>query len=325
MKAIRLTGFEGLDSLEYSDVSIPRPAADEVLIRVKAAGINYAEVEQIYGRYMTFGKELPFVMGFEVAGIVAEVGRDVTHIKPGDSVMAFSVSGGFAEYSTAKADSLVPIPAGVSYAKATTIPIQGMTAYTLLKYLVLPHLPESILIQAAAGGVGIYLVQLAKLLGIKTVIGLVGSDEKAAFVSELGADVVINYARENWAHKVRQATNNKGVDVVLQMLVDEVGKASFKLLAPEGRIILFGSKNYNDVITTDQIRQLIWNNQTLVGFAFPALSPEKVIDSLPELLQFIQKDKLRIVADFEYTLEQYREAFADLQNRKTIGKVFFSL
>ncbi|MFB9843531.1 quinone oxidoreductase family protein [Mucilaginibacter ginsenosidivorans] len=325
MKAVLLTGFEGTNSLQVADVPLPAFAADEVLIKVKAAGINYAEVEQIHGRYLTFGKELPFVMGFEVSGMVSDVGSDVKSVNIGDRVTTFALSGGFAEYATAKAHALIPIPGQLDYGEAITIPLQGMTAYTMLKYQVLPCKPGSILIQAAAGGVGIYLVQLAKAMGIKTVIALAGSDEKLQLATSLGADAAIDYTQPGWADKVKDATYDKGVDVVLQMLTGKVGEESFKLIAPGGRIVLFGAQNYHDTITTEQVRQLIWQNQTLAGFAFPALDPQKIQESIPELLELIAKTPLRLFAQHAYSLDQAAEAFELLQSRKTTGKVFFRL
>ncbi|WP_291131621.1 quinone oxidoreductase family protein [Flavobacterium sp. UBA7682] len=324
MKAIQLTGFNGVESLLQIDLPTPKPLTDEVLIKVQAAGINYAEVEQIHGNYLTFGKEIPFVMGFEVAGEVAEIGSEVTHLAVGDKVTGFSISGGFAEYSTAKADTLIPIPNGLTFGQATTIPIQGMTAYTMLKYLVVPNAPESILIQAAAGGVGLYLVQLAKHFGIKNIIALASSDDKLELIKSLGAHVVINYSASDWVEKVKEATSGKGVDVVLQMLLGSIGEESFKLVAPNGKIVLFGSKNYNDTITTEQVRQLIWSNQTLAGFAYPALPIEKITESLPEFLELVSTGKIKIFADHNFQLEEAKEAFVALASRKTIGKVYFS-
>lgn len=325
MKAIQLTDFNGVDSLAYVDTAVPAYGEGEVLIQVKAAGINYAEVEQIQGKYLTFGKELPFTMGFEVAGTVVGIGEGVIGVNLGDRVTAMATSGGFAEYATAKAEALIRIPKNMSYAEATTIPLQGMTAYTLLKYRVIPFKPESILIQAAAGGVGLYLVQLAKFLGIKKVIGLAGADEKLTLIKELGADVAINYLKEDWAEQVLNATGGKGVDVVLQMSVGKTGEESFKLMAEGGRIILFGSKNYHDTITTEQVRQLIWKNQTAAGFAYPALPGKDIQDSLPELMHIIEKGYVKIFAQHEYRLPQAKEAFTALQNRGTTGKVFFNL
>src|SRR5579872_2297484 len=318
MKEIQLTGFDGVESLLFTDVPVPVPGAGEVLIKVKSAGINYAEVEQIHGKYLTFGKELPFTMGFEVAGTVAELGHGAEHITIGSRVTSFALSGGFAEYATASADTLIAIPSALTFHEATTIPVQAMTAYTMLKYHVIPYSPKSVLIQAAAGGVGLYLVQLAKIMGVKNVIAMASSDEKLKLVKSLGADVVVNYFDPDWPNAVKQATNNNGPDVLLQMMLDEVGQESFRLTAPNGRIVLFGSKNYHDTISTEQVRQLIWQNQTLAGFAYPSLPQKMVAESLPELLQLLNEGKLKIFANHIYNLEQAKEAFSALHARKTI-------
>lgn len=321
MKAIQLHSFEGIKGLKLADISKPQPGPGEVLIQVKAAGINYAEVEQIHGKYPTYGKELPFVMGFEVAGMVAAVGTGVTQVKVGDSVAAIVSSGGFAEYAIAQAKVVIPLPSGINFAEATTIPIQGMTAYTLLKYLVMPVAHHSLLVQAAAGGVGLYLVQIGKLMGIQNIIALASSDEKLELVKTLGADVVVNYSKPGWAEKVKYATDGKGVDVVLQMSSDQIGEESFKLAASGGRIVLFGAKNYHDTISTEQVRQLIWQNQTLAGFAYPALAPEQVAESLPGFLKLIEEKKLKIFANQSFPLSQAPQAFEAILSRRTIGKV----
>lgn len=321
MKAVQLQSFEGVKGLKLVNISRPQPGSGEVLIQVKAAGINYAEAEQIHGRYPTFGKELPFVMGFEAAGVVVEVGSGVTQVSVGDSVTALVSSGGYAEYAIAQSQVVIPLPKGINFAEATTIPIQGMTAYTLLKYLVMPVAHHSLLIQAAAGGVGLYLVQIGRLFGIKNIIALASSDEKLELVKTLGAEVVINYSKSGWVEKVRQATNGKGVDVVLQMSSDRIGEESFKLAAPGGRIVLFGSKNYHATLSTEQVRQLIWQNQTLAGFAYPALPPAQVAESLPEFLRLIEEKKLKLFANQSFPLAQAPQAFEALLSRKTMGKV----
>lgn len=177
MKAVQLTGYEGLKSLKVVEIQKPRPKPTEILIAVKAAGINFAESELLDGKYRV-PKTPPFTMGFEAAGIVEEVGSEVGRIQPGDKVTGIVSSGGYAEYATAEASLAIPIPRGISFAEASTIPIQGLSAYALLKFAAKPQPSESILVQAAAGGVGLYLVQLAKILGAKTVIALAGSPEK---------------------------------------------------------------------------------------------------------------------------------------------------
>lgn len=321
MKAIQLHGFEGAPSLKLVDIDKPVPGPTEVLIEVKAAGINYADAEQARGRYPTFGKELPFVLGFEAAGIVRETGKEVTEVRPGNLVTAVVSSGGYAEFAVAPSNAVIPIPENLSFNEATTIPIQGMSAYTMLKYTVMPVLPRSILVQAAAGGVGLFLVQIAKHLGIQQVIALAGSEDKLILLESLGADVTINYMKPDWSDRVKQATNGRGVDAVLQMSSGAIGEESFKLAAPGGRIVMFGAQNYHDVISTEQVRQLIWQNQTLTGFAYPALPQEQISESLPEFLKLVEKNSIRILADHTYPLSKAAEAHEMLLSRKSIGKI----
>lgn len=217
MKAVELTGFEGLESFRLVEVDKPKPSANEILMQVKATGINFAEIEMTNGKYPA-ARKLPFVMGFEAAGIVVEAGPNAKNVKVGDKVAAVVSSGGYAEYATADANRAIPIPDGISFAQATTIPIQGLTAYTMLKVAAKPQPDESVLIQAAAGGVGIYLVQLAKIFGVRRVIALAGSDEKTQLVKSLGANVAISYSKKNWPQEVREATGGGGLDVVWRPL-----------------------------------------------------------------------------------------------------------
>jgi len=321
MKAVQLQGFEGPKSLKLVDIDKPQPSANEILIEVKAAGINYADAQQTHGQYPTFGKELPFVLGFEAAGIVTELGLGVTGFKLGDRVAAVVSSGGYAQFAVASAAAAILVPPNVSFAEATALPIQGMSAYTLLKYAVMPTAPQSVLVQAAAGGVGLFLVQLAKHFGIERVVALASSEAKLALLKTVGADTVINYAERDWPERVKEATDGKGPDVVLQMSSGIVGEESFKLTAPLGRIVIFGAQNYHDIITTEQVRQLIWKNQTVTGFAYPALPPELVAESLPLLLELVENGTIQIFAESSFPLSQAEQALEALLSRKTIGKV----
>jgi NADPH2:quinone reductase len=320
MKAIQLTGLNGFESLKLVDIEKPRPGANEVLIEVKAAGINYAELEQTRGRYPSF-KPLPFVMGFEAAGIVAEAGPGVTNLRVGDRLTTAVTSGGFAEFALADAHAVIPIPDELGFAEATTITIQGLSAYTLLKYAAKPAPGESLLIQAAAGGVGLYLVQLAKLMGVTQVIALASSVEKLNIVKGLGADVVIDYTDPRWTERVLEATGGKGVDMVLEMSSGRIRDESFKLTAPFGRVIFYGAKNMHDTISSEQMQQLIHRNQTLTGFNFPTLQPGQIADCVPELLGLISQGKVKLFARHFYPLARVKEAFEALASRHTIGKV----
>lgn len=320
MRAVELDGYEGLASLHIVDVQKPVPGPDEILMEVKASGINFAEVELTKGRYRV-PKEPPFIMGFEAAGIVCETGSRVANLKKGDPVVSIVSSGGYAEYATANAAMAIPIPNGVSFAEAATIPIQGLSAYAILKYAAKPARNESILIQAAAGGVGLYLVQLAKIMGLKPVIALAGSKSKLALVASLGVDAAINYTDADWTDQARKATGGKGVDIVLEAASGAVGEESFKLLAPFGRLVMFGARNIHDSFPPEKIQQLIYNNQSVIGFNIPSLRPEQIGACVPELLTLISQGQVKLFAGHSYPLADVKKAYEAFSNRQTVGKV----
>src|SRR5216683_1717088 len=296
MKAIELSGLEGFKSLRVADVEKPKPAANQILIEVMAAGINFAELELTWGRYPAL-KPLPYVLGFEAAGIVAEIGSHVKNVKVGDKVTAIVSSGGYAEYATADAHVAISIPSGISFAEASTIPVQGVSAYALLKFAAKPQAHETILVQAAAGGVGLYLVQLAKIIGVKRVIALASTREKLDLVTSLGAEVVLEAAS------------------------DEVGDESFKFLAPFGRIVCFGSRNIHETIPSEKIQQLIYKNQSLIGFNIPTLRPEQIGECVPELLNLIAQGRVKLFANTAFPLSEVKKAYEAVSSRHTIGKV----
>jgi len=320
MKAIELNEYCGIDCLKIIDVEKPRPGANEILLKVRAAGINFAEMELTKGKYK-IPKNPPFIMGFEASGVVAEVGSQVKNPQVGDKITAIVSSGGYAEYATADANLAIPVPAALSFAEATTIPIQGISAYTLLKFAARPQPNESVLIQAAAGGVGLYLVQLAKSMGVKKVIGLASTQEKLDLITSLGADVAINYSHRNWTDRVREVTNGNGVDVVLEAASGEVGEECLKLIAPFGRMVVFGARNIHDTFPPEKMQQLIYRNQTVIGFNFPSLRPEQIAASVPDLLKLVSQRKIRLFANNSYPLAEVKAAFRALASRETIGKI----
>jgi NADPH:quinone reductase len=193
MKAIRVHELGGADKLSLEDVEKPAPKADEVLIKVAAAGINYADTMMRSGNYLT-KPELPFTLGYEAAGTVAEVGENVKHLQIGQRVLATVSSGGYAEYAIANAAAAMPIPDELGFSEANALLVQGLTALGLLNET---KAGETILIHAAAGGVGTLLVQLAKHKGLK-VIGTASSEQKLQLVVDLGADFAINYSESDW-------------------------------------------------------------------------------------------------------------------------------
>lgn len=320
MKAVQLFGTEGPASLRLVEAALPQPGPGEVLVQVKAAGVNFADTEMLHGRYPA-PRPLPCTIGFEAAGVVAAVGAGVSQVRPGDRVAAVVSTGGYAEYALADARNLIPIPDGISFAAAATIPVQGISALALLRHAAKPQSADRILIQAAAGGVGLFLVQLARLIGVRQIIALAGSQSKLDLVTRLGADVAIDYREAGWADRVRAATDGQGVDLVLECVSGAVGEESFRLLAPFGRIVVFGAKNVADTLTPEKMKQLIHRNQTVTGFNIPTLRPEQIGACVPELLGYVTAGRVRLFAEHAFPLTEVVAAHAALLGRGTTGKV----
>ncbi len=202
-------------------------------------------------------------MGLEVAGTVEELGSGVTAPAVGSRVVALT-PGGYAEYATAPANTVIPIPDNLDFHSAAAFPVQGITAYQLLHESAHVQTGESVLIHAAAGGVGTLAVQLAKLMGAKTVVGMASSDKKLELIRELGADAAINYKEANWTEQVTKATDGKGPDVILEMVGGDIAEKSLQVLAPFGRMVVYGAAS-GQIVQFSGI-QLMYKNQSVVGY-----------------------------------------------------------
>ena len=243
MKAIRIHEFGGTEKLTVDEVEKPKPGTGEILIKTAIAGINYADVMMRGGNYLT-KPPLPYSLGFEVAGTVEKLGEGVSNFAVGDRVLASVLGGGYAEYAVAVARGAVPIPDSLGFGEATALLVQGLTALGLLDET---KSGDSILVHAAAGGVGSLIVQLAKHKGLK-VIGTASSTAKLELVTSLGADFAINYTEADWTDQVLEATANKGVDWIIEMVGgDIVGKNPLRHGAN-------GSRNFSKLVTRPSAR-----------------------------------------------------------------------
>ncbi|WP_374722364.1 quinone oxidoreductase family protein [Peribacillus tepidiphilus] len=320
MKAIQFTKFGGPEVLKKVEVEKPVPKGREVLIEIHAAAVNYADTARREGQYVV-KTTLPFIPGAEVAGIVAEVGEYVTTVKPGTRVVTLIESGGYAEYAIADERSLIPIPEQLDFNQAAALPLQGLSAYHILKTMGRLQEGESVLIHAAAGGVGTLAVQLAKLFGAGKVIATASTEEKLQLAHEMGADVLINYTNENWEEQVLEATGGKGVDVALEMAGGDVFIKTLKCLATFGRLVIYG------VASGEQSRfypsSLMARNQSVIGFFLPQImrKPELLKMSLQELFQYLAEGKLKLTIGDVFPLEEAAHVHALLQSRKTVGKL----
>lgn len=320
MKAIQFTEYGGPEVLQTVELERPLPKGQQVLIEIHAIGVNYADTARREGQYVVPTK-LPFLPGAEIAGVVVEAGDSVTNAKPGDRVVTLIESGGYAEYALADSRGLIPLQDNMDFEQAAALPLQGLSAYHILKTMGRLEKEETVLIHAGAGGVGTLAVQLAKLLGAGKVIATASNQEKLALAAEMGADVLINYTEQGWEEKVLEATGGKGVDVALEMAGGEIFNKTLKCLATFGRLVIYG------VASGEQSRfypsSLMARNQSVIGFFLPQImrKPALIQSSMEEMLGYLSEGQLKLTIGGVYPLEQAAEVHRLLQSRQTKGKL----
>jgi NADPH:quinone reductase len=317
MKAIRFSQFGGPEVLEFRDVSIEAPAAGEVRLRHTAIGLNFIDT---YHRSGLYPVPLPSGLGLEAAGVVEALGPGVKVLKVGDRVAyGTGTVGAYAQYRNYPASRLIKIPKGVSDDAAAGMMLKGMTARYLLRETYKVKRGETILMHAAAGGVGLILTQWAKALGAK-VIGTVGSPEKMEIARAHGCAHVIDYSREDVAARVKEITNGKGVPVVY----DGVGQAtlvtSLDCLQPRGLLVSFGNASGPvkalDLGMLAARGSLYVTRPTLMTYT---ATDKALKDNATELMNIVKSGKVKIQINQRYALEDARKAHEDLQARKTTG------
>ncbi|SIS48989.1 quinone oxidoreductase family protein [Salimicrobium flavidum] len=320
MKAIQFKEYGEADVLNEVDLQTPEPETNEVLIEVKAIGVNFADTARRRGEYVV-PTPLPFVPGAEVAGVVTKKGEGVTDVQEGERVVTLVESGGYSEYVTASASSLIPIPEGVTDEEAVALLLQGLTAYHLISTMGRLEKGETILIHAAAGGVGALAVQLAKHFQAGNIIATASSEEKLQFAKDLGADAGVDYTKPDWKQDVLDNSNGKGVDVALEMAGGEVFEETLKTMRAFGRVLTYGVAS--GVPPQLNAASLMNRNLSVIGFFLPQIMkyPELVQKSMKELLTLVQQKQLRLHIGGVYSLSEARDAHKDLENRKTMGKL----
>ncbi len=319
MKAIQFKEYGGPEVLNVIDLEKPQPTGRKVLIEVHAVGVNYADTARREGQYVV-PTPLPFIPGAEVAGVVVATGKEAS-IPVGTRVVTLIESGGYSEYVAADERGLIPLPEGLDFKLAAALPLQGLSAYHILKTMGRLEKGESVLVHAAAGGVGTLAVQLAKLFGAGKVIATASSDEKLQLAKEMGADVLVNYTKEGWENEVVEATGGKGVDVALEMAGGEIFNKTLKCLAAFGRLVIYG------VASGEQSRlypsSLMARNQSVIGFFLPQImrKPELLQPSMKELMTYVAEGKLKLTIGEVHPLEDAAKVHTLLQSRKTKGKL----
>ena len=322
MKAIRVHQYGEAEVLKQEEVSLPEPGEGQVRVRLEAVGVNFIDIYQRTGFYQN---PLPFTVGMEGAGIVDAVGENVTDLKKGDRVAYAMELGAYAEYALVPAWKLAPLPHNLDAESAAAVMLQGMTAH-YLTHSTYPLKPVSIaLVHAAAGGVGLLLVQIAKRLGA-TVFGTVSTEEKARIARNAGADEIVLYTQEDFVAAVKRLTGGKGVHVVY----DSVGKSTFEKsldsLRPRGYLVLFGQSSgpvspLNLGILASK-GSLFVTRPTLAHYMS---SRQEMLWRAGNLFDWMQAGELKVRVDKVYPLIQAADAQRDLEGRRTTGKVLLIL
>lgn len=322
MRAIEYRSFGGPEVLRVIDAPKPAPGRGEALVRVRAIGLNFFEVLMRQDRY-SVTPDLPFAPGVEVAGVVEALGEGVKAPAVGTRVavpmFAFGHgSGGGAEYVSIDAGALVPIPDAVSFEAATALMIQGLTALHLVRQS--KPKGKTVLVTAAAGGVGSLLIQLAKEAGAMTVIALAGSSEKVAFARSLGADLASDYRTADWQGTLSQHLVGRSVETIYDFVGGDFTKSTLGVLSPGGELV-FGAMGRFELAAGD-VEQMLSNNQSLRGFALlPLLEPSSLKVDLGHLFRQVEDGRLKVHVGGRFPLAQAAEAHRAMEARHTVGKI----
>ena len=311
MRAIQITEFGGPEVLTLVELPQPEPAEDEILIKVNRAGLNFADTHQRTNSYLAKA-QLPLVPGSEVAGLRADTGQ---------RVVALCGNGGYAQYAVAPASLTFPIPDGVDDETALALLLQGLTAWHLYKTCARVAPGETVVVHAAAGGVGSLAVQLGKPLGAGRVIATASAEEKRALALELGADAATDAAAEGMTERLIDCNEGRRVDAVFEMAGGEVFEQSLQALAPFGRLVAYGiaSGKQNEVSTGHLMRR----SRAVIGFWLMHCigRPEMVDEALADLFARTERGELRAVVGATYALSDAGQAQVDLQERRSTGKL----
>ncbi len=310
----------GVDALVWKEMPTPAPKADEVLVAIRAASLNFPDLLIVQNKYQ-MKPPLPFVPGSEYAGVVEAVGADVKHLKVGDAVAAFGGTGGFATHATPKAALVMPLPKGFAFDDASAFVLTYATTHHALLDRAALKAGETVLVLGAAGGVGTAAIQIAKAVGAR-VIAAASSDEKCALCTELGADATINYTTANLRDEIKRLTDGKGPDVVYDPVGGDLAEPVFRSIGWRGRYLVVG-------FAQGGIPALPWNLALLKGASivgvfwgdFARREPKANAAALGELAKWYAEGKVKPVIDSRLMMTDLPKAFARMGSRQVRGKL----
>ncbi|HVF78256.1 MAG TPA: zinc-binding dehydrogenase [Solirubrobacteraceae bacterium] len=311
MRAIQMSEYGGPEVLALVELPVPEPADGEVLVKVSRAGLNFADTHRRTNTYIA-KDDLPLVPGSEVAGVRAD---------SGERVVALCGSGGYAEYATAPGALTFPIPDGIDDETALALVLQGLTAWHLYRTCARVRAGESVVVHAAAGGVGSLAVQLGKRMGAGRVIATASTEAKRTLARELGADVAVDGAAEGLRDRLIEANHGAPVDAVFEMAGGAVFDESLAALAPFGRLVIYGIASGEG--NTVRSGSLMGHSHAVVGFWFTHClgRPAMIDEALADLFERVRRGELRVVTGPAYPLSEAAQAQTDLTARRTTGKI----
>jgi NADPH2:quinone reductase len=318
MKAVRVHKYGGPEVLTLEEIPVPEPKAGEARVKIEAIGVNYIDIYQRTGLYPL---QTPFTLGTEGAGIVDAVGPNVTEVKKGERVGYASIPGSYAEYAIVPAARLVPIPPNIDARTAAALMLQGMTAHYLTHSTYPLKKGETALLHAAAGGVGLLLIQISKQLGA-TVIGTVSTEAKAKLAKEMGADHLILYTQNDFLAEVKKLTDGRGVNVVYDSVGQTTFDKSLDCLRPRGYLVLFGQSS-GPVPPFDPGKLAAKGSLFLTRPSLPhyTLERSELLQRANDVFNWTATGKLKVRIDKTFPLAEVAEAHRQLEGRKTTGKV----
>lgn len=322
MKAIRIHEYGGTEVLSYDDVPVPEPQEGEVRIKLAAIGVNFIDVYQRTGLYE---QELPFIPGLEGAGVVDALGEGVYDLEVGDHAAFAMQPSAYSEYVVVSASKLVPVPDSIDLGTAAAVMLQGMTAHYLTHSTFPLQEGQSVLIHAAAGGVGLLLCQMAKMKGAATVIGTAGTKEKARLAEEAGADHVILYTEQDFVEETRRITSGEGVHVVYDSVGRDTFEGSLDCLRRRGYLVLFGQSS-GPVPPTNLEILAVKGSLVLTrpSLQYYMADHDELLWRAKDLFAWIEARKLDARVDRSLPLAEAAAAHRALESRETSGKVLLT-
>jgi len=321
MHGIQAVRFGKPDVLEYNELPDPVPESGQVLIEVRGASVNFADIKARSGAYH-LGKKPPYIPGLDVAGVVLEVGSDVTEIKQGDHVIAFPASGSYAEKTVANQELTFVIPKTLDFINASAAALVAGTATHMLKHVACIEKQESLLVHAAAGGIGTTALQIAKAFGVSTIIASIGSAWKEDHVRKMGASGVVDYSSKTYGEDIKALTDGRGVAVILNPIGGVTIEQDLQCLAPFGRLVVFGDMAGESArIPADG---LYTTNRSILGCSFGhyrRFQPESVRQSMNIAIELLVNKHVEIFIHECLHLREASKAHDLLEKKQSLGKV----